>query len=242
MATNLNEMYGQMESEYRSTPTSRSEELWELQYETDMRSRNPNLETILEKSVAMLAKRGHMPGYYNQCPAASGIFGPHKYKRRAVDLVHWSESESSGRLIELKWPRRASEVLVGQALDQILCYGVLYVFCRVHRRELSLDDRPLMDARCINLEIVAPARFYGDSDRSDSVAEMNECLDVLVRSKIGDALSIYLDVMAYPPDFDQIPFASGEQAKAACDRPDLTRDGRRIRDAFGSLSPVWRRR
>lgn len=108
MAVDLNEMYDRLESEYHDTPTSWSRELWELQYETYISPDSCRFETILEKSIAMLARRGHMPGYYNQCPTVSGLFGQYKCKKSAIDLVHWSKLGSRARLIELKWLRRPS--------------------------------------------------------------------------------------------------------------------------------------
>lgn len=161
-------MFNDLEAEYRNTPTSMSGNLWALRQETNISSHNPSPEVILERSVVMMARRERMTGYYNQCPAASGIFAPYKDRRSAVDLVHWSGADMSARLIELKWMSGGP----GEALAQILRYGVLYVLCRVHREEL-LDRRPLMDARRIALEVVAPQAYYAGSNFDTFVARAN---------------------------------------------------------------------
>lgn len=180
-----------------------------------------------------------MPGSYNQCPTASGVFGSRKCRGGAIDLVHWPESESHARPIESKWLRQPfSQCLVDKVLDRVLRYDVLYIFCRVQRRELPLHDRPSMDARRMDLEIVAPARFYVGPDRSDLIARMNEELGALVRSKIGDTLSMSLNALAFPPEFDRTPFSTGGRAAKMCNTAELTDGARRIRDAFGASRPV----
>ena len=54
-------------------PSSISRQLWQLRRATDVAGDNRSRETLLEKAVAMLAENGHMPDWFNQCPAASGI-------------------------------------------------------------------------------------------------------------------------------------------------------------------------
>lgn len=238
MRIDVNAMFNGLEAEYRRTPTSMSGKLWALRQETNISSHNPYPEVILERSVVMMARRGRMTGYYNQCPAASGVFGPYKDRRSAVDLVHWSDADASAQLIELKWMSGEP----GGALAQILRYGVLYVLCRVHREELPLDRRPLMDARRIALEVVAPQAYYAGSNFGAFVAHANSGLRALARAKIGEAFSMSLGAYAFPREFDRVPFATGGQAAAMCDTAELTDGARRIRDAFGALSPVWQSR
>ena len=235
MRIDVDAMFDDLEAEYRRTPTSMSGKLWALRQETNISSHNPSPEVILERSVVMMARRGRMTGYYNQCPAASGIFGPYKDRRSAVDLVHWSGAAASARLIELKWMSGEP----GGALAQILRYGVLYVLCRAHRKELPLDRRPLMDARRIALEVVAPQAYYAGSNLGAFVAYANSGLRALARAKIGETFSMSLGAYAFPRKFDRIPFATGGQAAAMCDTAELTDGARRVRDAFGALSPIW---
>lgn len=90
----------------------------------------------------MLAENGHMPGWFNQCPAASGIGDSSKTRHSNVDLVHWRGSDGQAALVELKWTsNRPSE-----ALQQILRYGAAYLFCRRHRDRLPVPSGALLRA------------------------------------------------------------------------------------------------
>lgn len=229
------ELYDDIEDRYPGRPVSRSKRLWELRLEQYIDPSNRSAETILEKSVAMLAQKKCMPGYFNQCPVASGIFRSHGMRRSAVDLVHWSQSKRHTRLIELKWESDGPST----ALAQILEYGMYYLFCRVHRKELPLHDRPLMRARHVALEVVAPQTYYCISNERKFIKETNEHLDNLVRSKTDEPLSMSLQALAFPEKFDRIPFRDGRDACLKCLADKLTDEARMVRDAFGALTPPW---
>ena len=238
----INEMYNTMEINYSrigSKPKSISIELWSCRYASYIRDRNPSPEKILEKAVAMLAEKGHMPGWFNQCPVASGVTDPYADPRRAVDLVYWSESNKRARLIELKW--KSNTPLY--ALFEILEYGLAYIFCRAHQKELHLHET-LMNALHVSLEVVAPEPFYIDyfnghryHNLQNIFEQMSKSLDEFSGSKIH-GLSMSLDALAFPADF-QMPFGNGKQVKDRCDTHRLTAEGWQIRDAFNELTPVW---
>lgn len=207
--------------------------LWKLRRRIDIRAHSERKETILEKAVAMLADKGHMPRWYNQCPAASGILAG-RDRKTSVDLVHWDASNKRARLVELKWgsddPR--------YALREVLRYGAAYVFCRIHRDDLPLRCRPLMDACHISLEVAAPACFYHCKDFADALDRMQNHLDAFdIGSKI-DRLKMSLDALAFPKDFDRIPFANGAETKRKCNTTMLTPKGKIVRDAFKGLKPA----
>ena len=98
----IGEIYSRLEANCPN-PASTSQRLWELRRATRISAHNPSEETMLEKAVAMLAARGHMDGWFNQCPTASGIGDSSRDKRRNVDLVHWSTPNRHARLVALKW-------------------------------------------------------------------------------------------------------------------------------------------
>lgn len=180
----------------------------------------------------MLAQRGHMPCYFNQCPAASGIFGADSDKRTNVDLVRWSDSEKYANLIERKWESDDPHA----ALSQIVRYVMLYLFCRVHRSRLPLRDRPLMDARHVALGVVAPRAYYRDFDGEALLARAGARLAAFAGGKTGGALSMTLHACAFPAHL-RLPFRNGEEARLHCDR--LTHEARAIRDAFANLTLLW---
>ena len=215
-------------------PSSTSKKLWKLRWATDIEPHNVSGEKILEKAVAMLARNGHMPGWFNQCPAASGIGDSSRYRQSSVDLVHWGEADGRARLVELKWRRDGPSA----AVRQVLRYGAAYVFCRVHRKHLNVDSRPIMNARQVLLQVVAPARYCTEPGLLDCLSRAREGLK---RFEIGsemEELSMSLDVLAFPDWFDRLPYSDGAEVRAGCDRKELTDTGREIREAFDNLTSV----
>lgn len=216
-------------------PASRSQKLWKLRRATTIRPDNASPETILEKAVAKLADKGYMPGWFNQCPAASGIGDSSRNRRRSIDLVHWSgEPDRHAHVAELKWGSDSPCA----AVRQILRYGAAYVFSRLHRSTLPVQDCPLMHAGHVTLLVVAPASYFAAPELPDCLSRAREALERFdVGSRI-EGLSMSLDVRGFPEWFDRLPFSSGAQVAASCDQEELTDAGRMIRDAFDGLTSV----
>lgn len=263
----VEEVYDRIEANCSSPPSSNSRKLWKLRRRTNMDSGNRGREGLLERSVAMMAERGHMSGWFNQCPVASGIVNSQRDRRTAVDLVRWSSSDKCARLVELKWKSNAPQ----SAIWQVLEYGVAYLFCRVHKDHLPLNGRPLMDARNVALEVVAPFQFFQGShkvlnrdelfswleefDEADpnvgpvadiSSMEMAEYLAVtsqslneLAQIKTDGELSMSLNALALPAWFDHIPFEDIQDVNRKCNTNELSKEGGMVRDAFEGLAPVW---
>ena len=215
-------------------PASTSSKLWTLRRATRIASHHRGRETLLEKAVAMLAANGHMPGWFNQCPAASGIGDSSRNRRSNIDLVHWSEADGHARLVELKWNSDDPS----EAMRQILRYGAAYLFCRAYSDRLPVGRRAVLEAREISLQVAAPARYYTEPPWRDGLLRARECLTRFVSGSRVEGLSLSLDVLAFPEWFDSLPFADGEGVRAACDTAALTEAGRRVRDAFDGLVSV----
>ncbi len=231
----VGEIYDQMKANCPH-PSSNSKSLWKLRRATYICASSPKKETMLEKAVAMLADNCHMPTWFNQCPTASGITDSSRNKKSSVDLVHWNESTKHARLVELKW--ESNDPLY--ALCEVLQYGAAYVFCRAHRGKLPLQDRPLMDARHVALEVAAPAHYYDGCEVKvkNALAQMRAHLDAFdVGSRI-DGLTMSLDALQFPEHFRQLPFKNGQEVKQKCGSPRLTPEGQKIRGAFYQLTPV----
>ena len=215
-------------------PSLTSPKLWKLRRKTYIAPHHPGRETMLEKAVAMLAANRHMPGWFNQCPTASGICGPFCDRRSNIDLVHWSEADGHARLVELKWNSDGPS----EAMRQILRYGAAYLFCRMYSDRLPVRRRAVMEAREISLQVAAPASYYTESGLRDGLLRARE---YLTRFDIGsrmEGLSMSLDVLAFPEWFDSLPFADGKGARSACDTAVLGEAGRQVRDAFDGLASV----
>ncbi len=236
---NITDIYNQMEANYRGSPCSESKELWKLRRVCHISPRQRTPKIMLDKAVAFLAESGHMPEWFNRCPVAAGIIDPYKDNNHRVDLVCWCELCRCARLVELKWDSNDPP----SALRQILRYGAAYIFCRVHRNELRLqnrplmDNRPLMNASHISLEVVAPLSFCQNLIAQITKPHGGFIDNGFVDSKIN-GLSMSLNALAFPDEF-QIPFADGAEVTQQCDTARLTLKGRKVRDAFNNLVPVW---
>ena len=238
----IEKIYNKMEANCPN-PCSTSKKLWELRhaYQT-LSSCKP--ETMLEKAMAMLAARGHMPEWFNQCPVASGITDSSMSrqdskavnKKSNVDLVHWDEANKYARLVELKWESDNPP----SAIRQILRYGAAYIFCLVHKGKLDFPAESLIekDARHVSLEVVAPAKYYFGYNLQDGIARMCTSLNEFAGSKTGGTLSMSLNALAFPNEF-QIPFTNEKAVKQKCFTHQLTSEGQAVRDAFNNLAPVW---
>ena len=216
-------------------PWSTSQKLWQLRRATDISSHNRSRETMLEKAVAMLAVNGHMPGWFNQCPTASGIGDSTRSRHSNIDLVHWREADGHARLVELKWDSDSPS----EAVQQVLRYGAAYLFCRMHRKRLPVWRGSVMDACDVSLQVAAPAGYYTDWGLRGCLSRARENLSRFdIGSRIG-GLSMSLDVLAFPEWFDRLPFANGEQVRSQCGASGLTEAGRKVRDAFDGLASVY---
>ena len=234
----MKEIYDRMKKNCPA-PSSTSEKLWECRHACGVASNNKAPETLIDNAVGMLAKGKHMPGWYNQCPTASGIAGTHSNKKNNVDLVHWSPKKKHARLIELKIGSNDPPY----ALKQILRYGAAYLFCRVHRKNLPLNGRPLMDACSVSLEVIAPLRFYNGNNQQVLIKRMCQSIDALLallaplEPSIG-GLSMSLHMRAFPNGFDGRLFQNGGEVVSKCSRTELTDEGRQVRDAFNNATTV----
>lgn len=217
-------------------PKSTSKELWKLRHKTDISPHSERRETMLEKSVAMLAQNRHMRDWFNQCPTASGICDSSRNKHSNVDLVRWDESDASARLIELKWTSDDP----CKAIQQVLRYGAAYLYCRKHRENLPINDRPIMAARHIALCVLAPVHFYDHGPRLErsfktaqqGLRQLNSKLDV-------HRMSLSIEVLAFPKEFTVLPFDNGAEVIQSCNHAELTGTGRQIRDAFNALVTLY---
>ena len=214
---------------------SSSKELWRCTRETGIGDHNRSREKILEKAVVILADQGHMPGWYNQCPVATGIADPQSDTKRSIDLVHLSDDTL--RLVELKWNGGDTPPL---ALFEVLEYGLAYLLARLYRRELDLETRPFLQdcVRHVRLEVVGPRAFFAGDDHRDLFSRMDNALAKFSKAKTNGEWSMSLHTLVFPDHFHTLPFASGKAAKEACCRATPTPQGQLVRDAFASLAPL----
>lgn len=127
-----------------------SRENWRLERQTVIAPRNKSPEVVLERAIAMLGKRGVLARWYNQIPVASGLVDGRADKRAAVDLIHVQTGQTD--LVELKW---ASDNPVF-AVFEILQYGIAYLLCRDNSEAFGYENKELLRAECVGLQVLAP--------------------------------------------------------------------------------------
>lgn len=231
---NILDILEQMEKN-RPNPSSTSKKLWKLRHATHIKPDSKRSETMLEKSVAMLASNGHLPGWFNQCPTASGIGDSNRNRHSNVDLVRWNPADASAWLMELKWGANTP----CEAIQQILGYGAAYLYCRKYRDQLPVGDRLIMDARHITLSVVAPRHYYKKAqDLENFFARAKRGVEQLNAESPIKGLTLSIEVVAFNESFRILPFATGAEVKESCNRVDLTDTGRQIRDAFDGLVQI----
>ena len=227
-------LYDKIADNVPGRPYPPSEELWRCSCQTCIADRNPSPEKMLEKAVAILANEGHMPGWSNQCPVATGVADRRKDRKRSVDLVHLAGRTL--RLVELKWETRDTPAF---ALFEVLEYGLAYLLARLQRYELALEARELLQDSIgdVRLEVVAPSDFYAGNG-SDLFLPMHNAVARFADSRTNGQWTMSLQPLAFPDSFDAVPFASGEAVKRTCARRTLSPEGRTVREAFAKLVPL----
>lgn len=230
-------LYDQIAGNFPGQARSRSKKLWLCRHATRVCDGNPSPEKTLEKAVAVLARRGHMPGWFNQCPVAAGIVDPRADNKRSVDLVHLCGHVL--RLVELKrWGKRSDTLPF--ALFEVLEYGLAYLLARLHKRELHLEARRVMQdaVHHVRLEVVAPREFFsGTSHDRDLFSRMHNALAGFAETKTKGEWSMSVHALAFPDTF-KLRFTSGKAVKDACAPRKLSPAGHEVRDAFANLAPL----
>ena len=186
----------------------------------------------------MLAENGHMPGWFNQCPAASGIGDSARYRHRNVDLVHWCAADSRLSLVELKWDSDTPS----KAVRQVLRYGAAYLFCRGNRDRLPVGKQRAISAAHVALRVAAPRRYYACDALRDCLSRARGSLRSIGAELETLGLTMTLDALAFPESFDRLPFNDGAEVRDACNKPELTETGRMVVDAVNGLTSVCRDR
>ena len=149
-------------------------------------------------------------------------------------LIPTATADGTARLIELKW---ASNTPV-HALFQILEYGLAYVLARRCKNELGLNALSLMQARHVELDVVGPVTFFAPDNWSDLFARIDKALAGFAETCSSGAWSMSLRALAFPGEFDCVPFANGRAVRDKCRTTTLTRESRAVRDAFDNLTPT----
>jgi len=108
-------------------------------------------------------------------PTLSGYFGPRRYKRRSVDLVH-ELAPGHYRFIELKV--RSDNPLY--AAFEVLSYGLTYLLARRYGPVQSDSQYKVLRAEVCELVVLGPSAWYGrfsQEQRSLLTSLLDQALD-----------------------------------------------------------------
>ena len=136
--------------------------------------------------------------------------------------------------MELKWASDDPE----HALRKILRYGAAYLFCRKHRNRLPLENRPLMDAKHVSLEVAAPAAYYSGRTPHATISRMRTSLAVLLRQRRFEGFTMSVNAFSFPALFHKVPLSKGSDVVRLCTTNPPGKEGLAISEAFEGLSPV----
>ena len=233
----VKQLYNRIAENLQGQARPPSDKLWSCRRATCIRDDNTSPEKTLEKAVAILALQGHVPHWFNQCPVATGIVDPHADGKRSVDLVHLCGHML--RLVELKWWSKRRSDTLPFALFEVLEYGLAYLLARMHKSELGLEARCLMQdsVQLVRLEVVAQCEFFRRNSRHrDLFSRMRNALAGFAKAQTSGEWSMSLHALVFPDAF--VPFASGRAVNEACAPGRLSPKGREVRDAFANLAPL----
>ena len=204
---------------------------WRLERQTVFSSDNRDPETVLERAIAMLGKRGALENWYNQIPVASGMIDGWADKRAAVDLIRVHGRHVD--LVELKWESDKP----AYAAFEILRYGLAYLLCRRNREIFGYENKALLQAERVSLQVLAPRIYYEPYDHALLGEGIRHGLNNLCKRQYGE-LSMTFQFLAFPENF-RLPFATGQDVRDNQDTPLDEGPNRQLIEAMNNLQPIW---
>lgn len=147
-------------------------------------------EVSLERRIVEVAERQWPGTWANQVPASSGLLNSVRDTHRNIDLV-CRRNDGSVELIELKVITQSGHPLF--AALEILQYGVLYMFYRIHNlRQLESPNSipKFLDAKTIHLRVLAPQSYYCQSKPAEGMLAL---LDRIITDGLSGFLAEHED-------------------------------------------------
>ncbi len=174
----IEDLYSRISKNWSGGPC-RGRENWRFKKQLKMTETNPSEEVTLERTIARITD----DNWVNQVPIASGIDGTRGSHN--VDLIHRSGAKFS--FIELKV--ESNHPLF--AAFEIVEYGMVYVFSRIHASKLGhqAENLELLRATEVRLQVLAPHAFY-DAASIDWLRRLEHCLNTGLEQVGQDLLQV----------------------------------------------------
>lgn len=180
---------------------ARSKQNWRWEPKREIAKENKSPEVGLEKAIVNISPKiwPQVVDWSNQVPTSSGLLGRYSDRKRSIDLVHRGQDGEyvDYEFIELKVD---SNNPVFAAME-IMVYGMLYILSRDYREEMQYARglNPLLWARTIHLQVLAPCAYY-DDDRS-RLDRFEKTLD----EALGDFLRLEKRSFCMSFEFQEFP-------------------------------------
>jgi len=190
------DLYGQISMNWSGGPCV-GQENWRFEKQLNLGPNNLNQEVTLERTITLITDEN----WVNQVPIASGVddTGSHY----AIDLLHRSGSQFT--FIELKV--EANHPLY--AAIQIIQYGLVYVFSRIHADQLGYQmmNTALLRAGEVRLQVLAPATYYNPPASIAWLLQLENSLNTGLEQFARKVLQIPMGFMfrVFPTDFLWVP-------------------------------------
>jgi len=155
---------------------------------------NASPEVRLERALMNACERQGRNDWSNQVPVASGVGGPSRQRRRAIDLVH-QRGPGHFQLIELKI---ASDTPLYAAIE-IIGYTVIWLLSRDEG-----SDNPLLSAQRIDARVLAPASYYARYDLG-ALARLLD--DELAALGARHHVTLSFGFEQFPDDLTDLPYS-----------------------------------
>ena len=155
---------------------------------TDIHESNDGPEQTLERAIVNACLTLGRRDWSNQVPIASGIVGPSAHKTSAIDLIH-KRHEWAFDFVELK----VNSNTPISAAFQITLYGLIWILSSRDRGRLLYPKTPILEAKAVTLSVLAPAKYYGDSDLTWLSAALSDGLAGIAKREIGADMNLVFE-------------------------------------------------
>jgi hypothetical protein len=165
---------------------------WRFEKQLEIAAGNPSREKTLEKAIARLAG----DQWANQVPTASGLVNGRSDRQRNLDLV-FEASPDRFEFIELKLE---CDTPLYAAIEMFQ-YGALYIFSRLNSQHLFARAHFLLEAKALQLRILAPLEYYRSYRFDWLEAALTTGLQAALDRRRGLLESIDFRFNAFPDGF-----------------------------------------
>jgi hypothetical protein len=178
---------------------SRSTQNWRWRKpRLDIAPANASPEVRLERALTGACERAGRDDWSNQVPVASGVAGPSRERRRAIDLV-WQAGPGHFELIELK----VSSDTPLYAAFEIIGYAAIWLLSRPQGGPCA---NSLLGASRIEAKVLAPEAFYMHFDLRALTHTLRAEVAALGRTQgvgLDFGFEAFPDAWAIPPLTDE---------------------------------------